>query len=266
MRFLGNRLRYCINYPVYALTQGRRLRVLKNIHAGERCFIIGNGPSLKMHDLTKLSDEKKFATNMFLVHPQLEEVNLDYYCASDWVHWSQEGGFTPNLKQAFRKLPRCTFFFEYGCYPVYKRTAELQNRRVYFLFLDESHKVSVGFFRTDVEKPVYWGGSVVIDFCLPLAYYMGFENIYLIGCDYDWHGGAAQQFQSSYFYEAGKDDRELEKFGLQSYAGTPEHIAHAMGSFQVIKKYFEGSGRAIYNAGYGGKLEVFPRVNYDDLF
>ena len=32
----------------------RRLGELKDIHRGQRCFIIGNGPSLKQTDLTRL--------------------------------------------------------------------------------------------------------------------------------------------------------------------------------------------------------------------
>ena len=32
----------------------RRLRALKDIHRGERCFFIGNGPSLRNTDLSKL--------------------------------------------------------------------------------------------------------------------------------------------------------------------------------------------------------------------
>ena len=37
-------------------------------------------------------------------------------------------------------------------------------------------------------------------------------------------------------------------------------------SFKLAKKVFEEHGRAILNAGVGGKLEVFPRVEYLSLF
>ena len=40
------------------LTDGyRRIRKFKNIHSGERCFIIGNGPSLNADDLDKLAEQ-----------------------------------------------------------------------------------------------------------------------------------------------------------------------------------------------------------------
>ncbi len=39
---------------------------------GQRCFIIGNGPSLKQTDLTKLKDEFTFGMNrIYLLFPEL---------------------------------------------------------------------------------------------------------------------------------------------------------------------------------------------------
>ncbi len=47
-----------------------KLRKLYNIHSGKRCFIIGNGPSLKSEDLDKLRDEISFASNgIYLIFP-----------------------------------------------------------------------------------------------------------------------------------------------------------------------------------------------------
>lgn len=39
------------------------LRELKNIHQGERCFIVGTGPSLSISDLEMLKGEVTFGTN-----------------------------------------------------------------------------------------------------------------------------------------------------------------------------------------------------------
>ena len=40
-----------------------RLQAFKDIHKGKRAFIIGNGPSLKQTDLTKLKNEFTFGLN-----------------------------------------------------------------------------------------------------------------------------------------------------------------------------------------------------------
>ena len=47
------------------------LKSYKNIHKGERCFIIGTGPSLKTEDLDKLKDEFTFSSHrIFEIFPK----------------------------------------------------------------------------------------------------------------------------------------------------------------------------------------------------
>ena len=49
-----------------------RLAELKNVHKGQRAFIIGNGPSLKQIDLHKLKGEFTFGLNrIYLMFPEL---------------------------------------------------------------------------------------------------------------------------------------------------------------------------------------------------
>jgi hypothetical protein len=47
-----------------------RLAALKDAHRGERCFLIGNGPSLKQTDLSLLKNEFTIGTNrIYLAFP-----------------------------------------------------------------------------------------------------------------------------------------------------------------------------------------------------
>ena len=48
-----------------------QLKKFKNIHKGERCFIIGTGPSLTTGDLELLKDEICFGSNrIFEIYPR----------------------------------------------------------------------------------------------------------------------------------------------------------------------------------------------------
>ena len=50
----------------------RKLHQLENIHKDKRCFIIGNGPSLRNTDLNKLRGEFTFGLNrIYLLFPEL---------------------------------------------------------------------------------------------------------------------------------------------------------------------------------------------------
>ncbi|MCK4900605.1 MAG: hypothetical protein KAS38_17625, partial [Anaerolineales bacterium] len=49
-----------------------KLAELKDVHRGQRCFIIGNGPSLKNTDLSLLKEEFSFGMNrIYLMFPEL---------------------------------------------------------------------------------------------------------------------------------------------------------------------------------------------------
>lgn len=49
------------------------------IHTGKRCFILGNGPSLKNVDLEILKDEYVFTVNCFSKVSGFEKVNSNYH-------------------------------------------------------------------------------------------------------------------------------------------------------------------------------------------
>ena len=50
----------------------------KNIHAGERCFLVGNGPSINKTDLSLLKNENTFGFSRVYFH---ETFSPKYYLA-----------------------------------------------------------------------------------------------------------------------------------------------------------------------------------------
>ena len=48
----------------------KKNKELKDIHKGERCFIVLNGPSIKSMDLSKLKTEKTICANYFYLSDQ----------------------------------------------------------------------------------------------------------------------------------------------------------------------------------------------------
>jgi len=113
----------------------------------------------------------------------------------------------------------------------------------------------------DVAKEVYTGDSVIIDFCLPLAFYMGFSEIYLVGCDTDYGLDRAKDYSQGYFYDVKRTTapRQAIDYHRQYW------YRNVITSYEVTRRLFEQHGRRIYNATAGGKLEVFDRVELDDV-
>src|SRR5690242_15309754 len=64
----------------------RRLRACQNQYAGKRCFVVGNGPSLKKTDFSLLENEITFATNrIYLAFDQLKWRPSYYVCSNDLI-------------------------------------------------------------------------------------------------------------------------------------------------------------------------------------
>lgn len=62
----------------------KRLRKLKNIHQGEHCFLIGNGPSLRKTDLSRLQNE--FAIPLILAKASAGSC-LTWRAGSGLINW-----------------------------------------------------------------------------------------------------------------------------------------------------------------------------------
>src|SRR5437870_4954347 len=73
----------------------RRIAALKDIHRGKRCFILGNGPSLKQQDLSLLRDEHVFVTNWFVLQEEFQKLRHSYLCVSDPHFWNFGEGLHP---------------------------------------------------------------------------------------------------------------------------------------------------------------------------
>jgi len=238
-----------------------KLKQLKNLHADQkRCFIIGNGPSILQQDLTKLKNEITFVTNWFVLHDQFEELNSNYYCVSDPLMWNKEKALPEMFYERLNKNKEIVKFFEHTAKPICKRGNLFRGHKIYFIWLNGSKKVKDGFISLDISKYVCHGHTVIIDFCLPIAYYMGFKEVYLLGCDCDYKIDSSNH-DIPHFY-----DRKRVLTKMARGTEEPLYTELVMSSYRIVKRVFEAEGRKIYNAGAGGKLEVFERVNYEKLF
>lgn len=243
-----------------------RLSSLKNTHKGERCFIAGNGSSLKGMDLTALKDENLFATNMFALHEELFKINPTYYCLSDFVHWNGDDGFLKVFKEKFPALQKTKFFFEADAKSKFYRTKEFEKIDAYFIDLHTDRKVWEGEFSADPTHGLCWARSVVSDFCLPLAFYMGFSDIYLIGCDFNWNNKGVLEYDNAYFYDYSLDERRKHWKSGHYCGGMRFHVSMTKIALEFIAEYAKNNQINIYNVGVDSTLDMFEQVSFQELF
>lgn len=223
------------------------LSVFKDICKGQRCFIVATGPSLKIEDLDTLNDnnEKCFGVNGILLAFDKTAWRPNYYCIAD------HNGLFMWLDEILSMNVNDKFVSDLGWMP------DLFNGKKEFHkwhFKSEWIRGSKPKFNIDITHGLYWARTVVCDICIPLAMYMGFKEIYLLGtdCTHD-SDPTKRHFVANYIR------------GKESKAQRLE-IDEIMLSYQSAKEYADTHGIKIYNATRGGALEIFPRVDFDSLF
>jgi hypothetical protein len=219
---------------------------LKDLHKGERCFIIGNGPSLRKMDLRKLRGEATFGLNrIYLLFPELGFTTTYYVSMNDLV--------IEQCAEEILALPIPKFLTW--------RSRRFINptKDTHFLYTTYTGPK----FAQDASGRL-WEGATVTYVALQLAYHMGYEKVILIGVD---HNFVTQGDANKVVTSQGDDPNHFAPnyFGKGFKWQLPD-LETSERAYQMAKIAFETDGRQILDATIGGKLTVFPKVDYDSLF
>jgi hypothetical protein len=235
-------------YSPLGLSSQRQLTVLKDFHRGERCFIIGNGPSLRQTDLSKLRDEYTFGLNrIYLLFPELG-FPTTYLVTVNWLVLEQ-------CADEILALPT-TRFFPWR-FRRYIDPAKLSN--TIFIQTDQSKHV----FTRDARK-LLWAGATVTNIAMQLAFFMGFKKVILVGVD---HSFTTQGTPHQTVVSPGDDPNHFSpKYFGKGFRWQLPDLETSEIAYQLARQAFEEEGREIVDATIGGKLTVFPKVDYLELF
>jgi len=224
-----------------------RMYAMKDIHRGERCFIIGNGPSLKNTDLSKLKNECTFGMNrIYLLFPEL--------------------GFTTTYFASINDLVIEQCAEDIAALPMPKFIAWHSNRH-FQRFPDDMVFLYTTYtgpqFAYDMTRRI-WEGATVTNIALQLAFYMGFEQVILIGVD---HNFANKGEANKTIVSDGDDSNHFDPryFGKGFRWQLPDLDTSEIG-YKMARKAYEKSGRQVLDATIDGKLTIFPKVDYETLF
>jgi hypothetical protein len=225
----------------------RKLEQFRGSHVGERCVIIGNGPSLKNTDLSRLKNEVTFGLNRIYLLFDERNFQTTYFVAVNTLVIQQCAEDIQSLN-----LPK--FITWRG----HKWLSSDQD----VIFLDTDYTPPATFSK-DVSKRVF-EGSTVTYVAMQLAFYMGFREVILVGVDHSFKtkgepnitvvskGDDEDHFDSNYFGEG---------FRWQ----LPDLDA-SEAAYRMAREAYESDNRRIVDATIDGKLTVFPKADYYSLF
>ena len=223
----------------------------KDIHKGKRIFIIGNGPSLRYEDLETLHENNEICIAFNRI-----------YRAYSQVRWRPTYlAFTDKfaMKTCWNEI--CELEGRIILADTFEETLNEQKDNIDIVHM-KLHKYYPNYpgFSSDITKGTYMGYSSTYDIGMQFAAYMGATEIYLLGMDHSVTGDKSdlsRHFMKDYYTKEEKENME------NIFFPTPELT---LKSFEKADRYSRKNGFRIYNATRGGFLEVFERVNFDELF
>ena len=243
-----------LNIPI---TQNeKKLLSYKNKHAGERVFIIGNGPSLNTLNLSLLKNEITFGVNGIYLNYEKMGFMPTYYVVEDLLVAEDRSDEINELKNTIK------FFGNYLNYCLKNSEDVIWTNTIvnYHDYNDFPH------FSTNACRKIWVGGTVSY-INLQLAFYMGFKEIYLIGFDHNYIIPSSAK-NDGVIIESTEDDINHFHPGYfgKGYRWHDPIVPRMEKALYKAKIYFENNNKRIFNATNGGFLEVFERINYNSLF
>lgn len=237
---------------------------LRGLHAGRRCFVIGNGPSLAAHDLAPLAGEVTFAASGFWKHPIVERWQPTYYCFADPLFFDGSESSARFFEGLRSRITTSTFLVPLAARGRFAGEAALlppaQVRYVAF-----SGRLRDGLReRPDLTHTVPGVINVVL-MAILAAMYAGCSPIYLIGLDHDWlaHRGADRHFYGGRTLE--NHSQADGSLSASTYQSLMESQLELWRSYGVIRDAAERYGARVLNASDGGFLDVFERASYAEV-
>lgn len=229
---------------------------IKNKYQGKRIFIIGNGPSLNQMPLYLLKNEYTMCSNRFYLMDERNNWIPNFYIAVDDlvikdIHEIANENVIPYVEYAF--------FPDIHPSNVDVKKKYIKNRdNVLWIYTDKSEFSD--------QMPNCGINKTVVNPSIQIAAWMGFEEIYLIGVDMTFGSQKVKKTNSRNWVAAEKDTDHFDpRYIAKGKAFHNPGVAEMLEKFEECKKFFDKRGVKIYNAGHGGKLETFPRVNFEEI-
>lgn len=232
-----------------ALEKLEKLKHYSNLHSGQRCYIIGNGPSISKMDMSPLKNEFTFGLNrIYLAFDTIPFKPTYYVCVNELVleqfaeeirvlempkflNWNRRGYF--NLEEVSTNFVRLTLSINDG-------------------------------FTTDFRRPLFGGGTVTY-VALQIAYLMGFSEVVLIGVDHSFTDKGIPNKVETRQAETDPNHFHPNYFPKGVKWQLPD-LRRSELAYELARRVFEQNGRKILDATVNGKCPIFEKVEFRSLF
>lgn len=221
----------------------------KNIHQGEKCYIVGTGPSLKNINLDFLKDEIIFGVNYLYKSESSKHLEPKYYCLYDEIFHTNRIEDTIKLLGLY---PNTIFFVRTKAYNNFQNNGIKQNNIYYQPCNVFQHD---DFISLDMTKSMTAPYNVILG-CIQTAMYMGFKEIYLLGSDYN--SFASLKVEHVY------DDEDTHVKRQMTLGYEMKYYTMCTYHHYALEKHAKKNNISIYNITEGSLLDAYERLDCDE--
>lgn len=215
-------------------------------------MIIGNGPSLSLDLLSRIKTEGLFtfaANGLCLVFDETE-FRPDIVCMSNYDAINRYGEHYPVETVKFFKSgwrQKCTINIEID------NVYELPFACEHDLGIHKAQFIKDGNFTSDPFSHNFCGDTVLLDFAIPMAFYMGFTCTYLCGVDCD--------------YSKGYFTPKYPKSAIANFRGMiNQDYSIAVPSYMYAKDFLSAHGRKLYKLTESNHLDFIETCSLKQAF
>lgn len=241
---------FCATYPAKrkVLSVNGRLR---NLHSGERCHILGLGPSLRTADLNSIRKGRIFAVNNFIWSGWSDSIVPDYFVLVDSAYYDEGNGI---LNGTFAKFPEARYFFTYKALKTVEKMDAKPDLRHYMNCKLIQHGSMIRYSLTGNMTATM---NVVLA-AIQIALYMGFGEIVLHGCDFN-------QFTNPEMALHCWNQREDDDRIRMSMSEFLNRHAIMLNHHYALEKTARRLGVRILNATPGSLIDAYERVDFEEV-
>jgi len=225
------------------------LSTIRNIHKGERIFIIANGPSLDYRDLEKITNEVSIASNFIHLAYEHTTWRPNYVTVSDTKVWAK---MTPEIQKQSRnlilldRLDSRRAVVEHSS--VRQRSpGDARNRQFPF-----SDNLCWGAF----------GGHTVTYFNLQLAHHLGAGSIVLLGLDHSYEESNSSSKTTVVNQKINHFHPDYRHPGEVVFKAPIEQMASY---YRIARTVSDKKGVRILNATPDTNLSIFPVTSLSNV-
>lgn len=238
----------------------------------KRCFVLGNGPSLRDVDFEWLKDEDVITVNQASRHPDFKKLRPKFHFWADPTFFDIDPD-NPGDRELLNAMcsinsdnhkPAC--FFPIQQKDFVERYHLADDLDVHYFYSSSARSFSPRFRRELDFSTIIPSGYTVVMWCIMMAVYAGYEEIYLLGCDttsimVNLKSLLQQNDNSDYGYDVTANEKQrLERMVLrQGVRAQAQAFLRTLQEYGWLYEYCRYHGVTLVNCSSVTVVDGVPR-------